>query len=119
MAVSEKLLEKETITSTFSDDTSEYKMINVAISNFEGPLDLLCFLISKNKMDIFDISLVELTDRYIEYLSAMQQLDMEIATEFLVMATTLLYLKSYFLLDNSLDCICYNPINARFQNHIY
>ena len=72
--------------------------INVAISNFEGPLDLLCFLISKNKMDIFDISLSELADKYIEYLNEMQELDMEIATEFLVMATTLLYIKSKKLL---------------------
>jgi len=74
------------------------KKINVAISNFEGPLDLLCFLISKNKMDIFDISLSELTDKYIEYLNEMQELDMEIATEFMVMATTLLYIKSKKLL---------------------
>ena len=72
--------------------------INVAISNFEGPLDLLCFLISKNKMDIFEISLSELTDKYIEYLNEMQELDMEIATEFMVMATTLLYIKSKKLL---------------------
>ena len=71
---------------------------NVAISNFEGPLDLLCFLISKNKMDIFEISLSELTDKYIEYLNEMQELDMEIATEFMVMATTLLYIKSKKLL---------------------
>lgn len=71
---------------------------NVAISNFEGPLDLLCFLISKNKMDIFDISLSELTDKYIEYINEMQELDMEIATEFIVMATTLLYIKSKKLL---------------------
>ena len=76
----------------------ENNKINVAISNFEGPLDLLCFLISKNKMDIFDISLSELTDKYIEYLNEMRELDMEIATEFLVMATTLLYIKSKKLL---------------------
>lgn len=71
---------------------------NVAISNFEGPLDLLCFLISKNKMDIFDISLSELADKYMEYLSEMQELDMEIATEFMVMAATLVYIKSKKLL---------------------
>ena len=76
----------------------ENNKISVAISNFEGPLDLLCFLISKNKMDIFDISLSELTDKYIEYLNEMRELDMEIATEFLVMATTLLYIKSKKLL---------------------
>ena len=77
---------------------NENKKLNVTISNFEGPLDLLCFLISKNKMDIFDISLSELTDKYIEYLNEMQELDMEIATDFLVMATTLLYIKSRKLL---------------------
>lgn len=71
---------------------------NVIIDNFEGPFDLLCFLISKNKMDIFDISLSDITDKYIEYLNNMQELNMEIATEFLVMATTLLYLKSKKLL---------------------
>ena len=84
------------------ENTTEYvensKKYNVAISNFEGPLDLLCFLISKNKMDIFDISLSELTDKYIEYINEMQELDMEIATEFIVMATTLLYIKSKKLL---------------------
>ena len=74
------------------------KKYNVAISNFEGPLDLLCFLISKNKMDIFEISLSELTDKYIEYINEMQEFDMEIATEFIVMATTLLYIKSKKLL---------------------
>lgn len=71
---------------------------NVDISNFEGPLDLLVFLISKNKMDIFSISLSELTDKYIEYLNAMQVLNMEIATEFLSTASLLLYLKSKKLL---------------------
>lgn len=76
----------------------EQTKYSVAISNFEGPLDLLCFLISKNKMDIFDISLSELTDKYIEYINEMQELDMDIATEFMVMATTLLYIKSKKLL---------------------
>lgn len=71
---------------------------NVVISNFEGPLDLLCFLINKNKKDIFEISLSELTDDYIEYLDNMVELDMDIATEFLVMASTLLYIKSKKLL---------------------
>ena len=80
------------------DSVENSKKYNVAISNFEGPLDLLCFLISKNKMDIFDISLSELTDKYIEYINEMQELDMEIATEFIVMATTLLYIKSKKLL---------------------
>ena len=75
---------------------------NVVISNFEGPLDLLCFLINKNKKDIFDISLSELTDDYIAYLNSMVELDMDIATEFLVMASTLLYIKSK-------SAICLSP----------
>lgn len=75
--------------------SSKYKIV---IDNFEGPFDLLCFLITKNKMDIFDVPLSEITDKYIEYLNDMQELNMEIATEFLVMASTLLYLKSKKLL---------------------
>ena len=89
-------MEQTTIDEILTETTSD--KYTVAISNFEGPLDLLCFLISKNKMDIFDISLSELTDKYIEYLNEMQSLDMEIATEFMVMATTLLYIKSKKLL---------------------
>ncbi len=67
---------------------------NININNFEGPLDLLLYLICKNKMNIFEISLSELTDKYIEYLSLMSSLDIEIATEFLVMASMLLEIKS-------------------------
>jgi len=67
---------------------------SISISNFEGPLDLLCYLVTKNKMDIFEVSISEITDQYIKYLYTMQSLDMNVATEFLVMASTLLYLKS-------------------------
>ena len=70
----------------------------ITIENFEGPLDLLCFLISKNKMSIFDISLSKITDEYIEYLNHMQDMNLDIATEFLVMASNLLYIKSKKLL---------------------
>lgn len=87
----EKILLKDTI---MQND----KKYNVVIDNFQGPLDLLCFLITKNKMDVFDISLSEITDKYVEYLNDMKELNMEIATEFLVMASTLLYLKSKRLL---------------------
>ncbi|MDD2627434.1 MAG: segregation/condensation protein A [Clostridia bacterium] len=76
----------------------EENKYNITIENFEGPLDLLCHLISKNKMNIFDISLSSLTDKYIEYLKEMQELNLEVATEFLVMASNLLYLKSKKLL---------------------
>ena len=73
-------------------------IFKITIENFEGPLDLLCFLVSKNKMNIFDISLSKITDEYLEYLSHMQDLNLDIATEFIVMASNLLYIKSKKLL---------------------
>ncbi len=65
---------------------------------FEGPLDLLLHLISKNKVNIYDIPIAEITDQYFEYINAMQQLDMELSGEFLVMASQLLLIKSRMLL---------------------
>ena len=76
----------------------ETKKYSIKIDNFEGPLDLLIYLIEKNKMKIDEINLTEITDQYIEYLNEMEKLDLEIASEFLVMASTLLYLKSKNLL---------------------
>ena len=70
------------------------KKYAIKINNFEGPLDLLCHLIDKNKMDIYDIQISQITDQYIDYLNEMEELNLEIASEFLVMASTLLYLKS-------------------------
>jgi len=70
----------------------------IKMDNFEGPLDLLCHLIDKNKMDIFDIRINDITDQYIEYLSYMKQMNLEITSEFIVMASRLLYLKSKYLL---------------------
>ncbi len=78
--------------------TLETKKYSIKIDNFEGPLDLLCYLIDKNKMNIYDVNLTEITNQYIEYLNAMEELNLEIASEFLVMASTLLYLKSKNLL---------------------
>ena len=78
--------------------TLETKKYAIKIENFEGPLDLLCHLIDKNKMDIYDINLNEITDQYIQYLNAMEKMNLEIASEFVVMASTLLYLKSKNLL---------------------
>ncbi len=78
--------------------TLETKKYAIKIENFEGPLDLLCHLIDKNKMNIYDIQLSEITDQYIEYLKEQEKLNLEIASEFLVMASTLLYLKSKKLL---------------------
>ena len=68
------------------------------ISQFEGPLDLLCHLIEKNKVDIYDIPIAEITDQYITYLAALQEIDMELASDFLLMASTLLHIKSRLLL---------------------
>ncbi len=81
-------------------ETNKYK---VKVENFEGPLDLLCHLIDKNKMDICDIKISEITDQYIAYLNAMEELNLEIASEFLIMASTLLYLKSKSLLPNEVE----------------
>ena len=60
----------------------------IKIDNFEGPLDLLCHLIDKNKMNIYDINLSEITDQYIEFLKEQEKLNLEIASEFVVMAST-------------------------------
>lgn len=70
----------------------------IKIDNFEGSLDLLCHLIDKNKMNIYDINLSEITDQYIEFLKEQEKLNLEIASEFVVMASTLLFLKSKNLL---------------------
>ena len=78
--------------------TLETKKYEIKINNFEGPLDLLCHLIDKNKMNIYDINLSEITDQYIDFLQEQEKLNLEIASEFLVMASTLLYLKSKNLL---------------------
>lgn len=78
--------------------TLETKKYAIKIDNFEGPLDLLCHLIDKNKMNIHEINLSEITDQYIQYLKEQEQLNLEIASEFLVMAATLLYIKSKTLL---------------------
>ena len=72
--------------------------LNVKLEVFEGPLDLLLHLIEKNKIDIYDIPIVEITEQYMEYIRAMQEQDMEVMSEFLVMAATLLNIKSKMLL---------------------
>ena len=65
---------------------------------FEGPLDLLLHLISKNKVSIYDIPIAEITDQYFEYLQECEAMDMELSSEFAVMAAQLLYIKSKMLL---------------------
>ncbi|MDD4203075.1 MAG: segregation/condensation protein A, partial [Candidatus Omnitrophica bacterium] len=65
---------------------------------FEGPLDLLLFLIKKDEVDIYDIPIAKITAEYLEYLDMLQKLDLSIAGEFLVMAATLMHIKSKMLL---------------------
>ena len=72
--------------------------VSLKLSAFEGPLDLLMHLIESNKIDIYDIPIVEITEQYIGYLRNLQEFDMELASEFLVMAATLLQIKSRMLL---------------------
>ena len=83
--------------------TLETNKYSIKLDNFEGPLDLLCHLIDKNKMDIYDINLSEITDQYIEYIKQMEQMNLEVTSEFLVMSSTLLYLKSKHLLPKEQD----------------
>lgn len=79
-------------------DTVAARLPELKISHFEGPLDLLCHLIEKNKIDIYDIPILQITDQYLAYLDSLSSLDMEVASEFLVMAATLLSIKSRLLL---------------------
>src|SRR5256885_15514887 len=74
---------------------TDYK---VKFEVFEGPLDLLLYLIKKEEVDIYQVNLTQLATQFIEYIEVMRMLDLEIAGEFLVMASTLMYLKSRELL---------------------
>lgn len=83
------------------ENQADSKTINlpaVKLAHFEGPLDLLFHLIEKNDMDIYDIRVSEITEQYMAYLDNMKKLDMEVASEFLVMAATLVHIKSRMLL---------------------
>ncbi|MGE5541846.1 MAG: segregation and condensation protein A, partial [Bacillota bacterium] len=70
----------------------------VRLGVFEGPLDLLLHLIEENQVDIYDIPIADVAEQYLGYLRAMEELDLEIASEFLVMAATLLGIKARMLL---------------------
>lgn len=76
---------------------------SIKIREFEGPLDLLYSLIEKNDIDIFDIPITEITEQYINYLEQMKKLDMEVASEFIVMAATLVHIKSRIMLPSRKD----------------
>lgn len=77
--------------------------IPVKLPIFEGPLDLLLHLIDKNKIDIYDIPIVEITDQYMEYIRRMQEDDLDVMSEFMVMAATLLDIKCKMLLPKEVS----------------
>jgi len=81
---------------------SDYR---IKLQVFEGPLDLLLFLIRKNELDIYDIPIESVTKQYLEVLRAMQQLDLDLAGEFFVMAATLMEIKSRLLLPKGQHAI--------------
>ena len=78
--------------------TNNQQSITIKISEFEGPLDLLLHLIRQNKMDIYDIPIADITQQYLDYLHSMQALKLDIAGDYLVMAATLMTIKSRDLL---------------------
>ena len=77
--------------------------LSVKLQAFEGPLDLLLHLIEKNKIDIYDIPIVEITAQYLDYIKDMETEDMNVMSEFLVMAATLLDIKCRMLLPKEVN----------------
>lgn len=78
-------------------------MYKVRIDQFEGPFDLLVYLLENARMDIYDIRVSEITEQYIAYLKEMEELDIEVASEFIVLAAVLIRLKSHMLLPRMTD----------------
>lgn len=78
--------------------TMQTNQYAIKLDNFQGPLDLLCHLIDKNKMNIYDIKISEITDQYLEYINKAEEMNLEVTSEFLIMASTLVYIKSKGLL---------------------
>ena len=78
-------------------------MYKVRIDKFEGPFDLLVYLIQNAKMDIYDIRVAEITEQYIGYLKEMGELNVEVSSEFIVLAAVLIRLKSHMLLPRVND----------------
>ena len=76
-------------------ETNKYA---IKTADFDGPLDLICHLIDKNNMNINEIKISDITDQYLDYIKQMEEMNLDITSEFLVMASTLLYLKSKSLL---------------------
>ena len=73
----------------------------VQLEIFEGPLDLLLYLVKKEEVDIYEVNLTKIATQFIEYVDLMREMDLDIAGEFLVMAATLMYIKSRELLPKN------------------
>ncbi|GHV76665.1 segregation and condensation protein A [Spirochaetia bacterium] len=85
------------------DTTNAAAVHNFTVNDFEGPLDLLLFLIKKNEVNLYDIPIAQITEQYLEYLRFTTRLDLDDLTEFHHMAASLLYIKSRMLLPIELD----------------
>jgi segregation and condensation protein A len=85
---------------TVAAEVDNRSLTHVKLPVFEGPLDLLLYLIKKDELDIYDIPIEQITRRYLEYLQLIKMLDLEVAGEYLVVASTLLYIKSRVLLPH-------------------
>jgi segregation and condensation protein A len=96
----ETLLRETGMAADLAEDSEQYE---VKLEAFEGPLDLLLFLIRKEEVSIYDIPIARITEQYLSYLQAMQDLDIAVAGEFLVMAATLIHIKSQMLLPRDPD----------------
>jgi segregation and condensation protein A len=81
-----------------ADFESQLEDIRIKLQTFEGPLDLLVHLIKKNQVNVYDIPIALVTEQYLSYLSLMEELNLDVASEFLVMAATLIHIKSRMLL---------------------
>ena len=89
--------------------------LQVKLEAFEGPLDLLLHLIEKNKVNIYDIPIVTITEQYMEYVNAMETKDMDVMSDFLVMAATLLRIKSQMLLPAPPPIDGEEPVDPRAE----
>ena len=79
--------------------------LKITLPLYEGPLDLLLDMIRKQKLDIYDIPIAKVTKQYLEYLHLIQEMDVDVASEFLVIAAQLIYIKSRMLLPPDPDAV--------------
>src|SRR3989442_1300558 len=92
--------EATTTQAEFAQNGDQYR---IKLEMFEGPLDLLLFLIKKEEVSIYDIPIARITEQYLDHVRAMQELDISVAGEFLLMAATLIHIKSQMLLPRDPD----------------